>query len=121
MSIVKLDFSIPFLDPKGRSIGQTVGETVSTLLMQSPAKPPLSTKYFGWGLELVKSGIIEMDEVDKKGLIELINNSDNLTVISKGRILEVLDPQAMPLPAPQLEVVEDTSSTAESDNLAGTI
>lgn len=97
--ITKLNLSAPLLTAKGEEAesGITLGEVLSNLLMTSPAKPPLSTKYFNWGLDLVKpEGVIELDEVDKKGLIDLIDNSDQITVLVKGRLHEVIDSIILP-------------------------
>lgn len=103
MSIVKLDFSAPLLTAKGELTGITVGESLSNILMTSPAKPPLSTKYFSWGIDLVKTGIIELDEIDKKSLVDVIDNSDQITVLVKGRLHEVIDNIVLPIqPTPEL-------------------
>lgn len=96
MSIVKLDFSNPILTAKGELTGVMLGESLSNILMTSSAKPPLSGKYFSWGLDLAKSGIIEVDEVDKKLLIDLIDNSEQITVLAKGRLHEVIDNITLP-------------------------
>ena len=41
---------------------------------------------------LVKSGKIELDEVDKKALNEFVDNSEQITVLVKGRLNEVFNP-----------------------------
>lgn len=94
--IHKLDFSGPLLTAKGDPTGVTLGEAFSNLLMTAPAKPPLSTKYFGWGLDLVRTGIIEVDDVDKKTIIDVVEQSDQITVLTKGRLSEVLNPIQLP-------------------------
>lgn len=94
--ITKLDFSKPLLTAKDESVGITLGETLSNVLMSSPAKPPLSTKYFIWGLDLMKSGVVELDDVDKTSLIDLIDNSEQITVLVKGRLHEVIDNITLP-------------------------
>lgn len=92
MAIIKLDFSKPLLTAKGDPTGVTLGEALSNVLMTSSAKPPISTKYFSWALDMVKpAGTIEIDEIDEKSLIDLIDNSDQITVLVKGRLHEVID------------------------------
>ena len=87
--ITKLDFNRQLLGPTDQVLGQSLGELLSNTLLGAAAKPPLSTKYFIWAIELVKSGIIEIDEVDAQALREFIDNSDVLTVLAKGRLGEV--------------------------------
>lgn len=88
---LKLDFSGKILDAKGNEGRDTLGELLANLLMTSSAKPPISAKYFAWGIELVRDGILEVDKVDKDELIKFIEESDQLTVLGRHRLLEVFD------------------------------
>lgn len=115
----KFDFSNPFLSPKGESVGQTLGEVLSNTLMTVSAKPPLSTKYFSWGLELIKSGVIEIDETDKKSLEDFINNSDNITVLTKGRLNEVLCPSTFNLPSKPVAETDGGDNSGGNPNPGG--
>lgn len=116
--INKLDFSGQLLTAKGDQTGVTLGETLSNLLMTAPAKPPISTKYFSWGLDLVKpAGTIEVDDVDKKALIELIDQSEQITVLVKGRLHEVLDGISIPeakIPIEKRPAIETEKVTIDS-------
>lgn len=90
-----LDFSAPVRNSKGEvptQGGQTLGEVLSNVLLSSAIKPPMDAKYFSWGLELVKTGVIMVDDVDKKELLKLVNETDQLNVLGRGRLKEVLDP-----------------------------
>src|SRR3954470_7849781 len=48
-------------------------------------------KFFDWGLDLKKTGILALDNADKQLLVNYIVTNDRLSVLGKGRLVEVLN------------------------------
>lgn len=89
--MIKLDFKKPILDIKGEEQEMKLSELLAGLLMGSKAKAPLDTQYFVWGLELAKSGVIEVDEAGLENLKKFLDDMETpITVLGKGRLNEVI-------------------------------
>jgi hypothetical protein len=88
---MKLNFNTPVLDIKGEPQKDLLSELLANMLMNAPAREPLTTQYFVWGLELHKTGVIEVDDAQIKTLKEFLGNPETkLTVLGKGRLDEVI-------------------------------
>lgn len=99
-----LNFKVPVLGADGQPGPSNLNDLFSGLLMNSPIKGAVSAKYFYWALELVKSGVLTVDDPDIKTLKDFIEESDSLTVLGRGRLLEVFNPK------PAMQAVPDIVS-----------
>lgn len=107
--MILLKFKTPIIDSKGVEVEKSdLGELLSNTLMISTARPPLVTKFFSWALELNKSGSILLDDTDKKSLQEFIESSDSLTVLAKGRLLEIFDQAEQEVKDKSKELTQET-------------
>lgn len=89
----KINLSGKILNMKGEEFptAQSLAELLGNALMGAAVKPPVSTKYFSWALACGKDGIIEVDDIDKKTLIDFISESDGFNVLGRHRLLEAFD------------------------------
>lgn len=91
---MKLDFNGVLLDLTGKAIKNPdqsdakLNISLANNLVMTTGKDNL-LKIFEWGLELAKSGILDLDTQDQDLLRKMITESDSLYVITKGRLLEV--------------------------------
>lgn len=87
-----LDFNKPLLNNKNEPMGKILlSDSLAQALMNSSVKPPIDAKYFLWGMELGKTGILKVDDIDKKILSDFIDNSESLTVLGRGRLRQVFE------------------------------
>lgn len=94
---MKLNFNCPLLDtdneksllnPDGSEI--LLNRLLSNNLVQAAGKEDI-LKIFEWGLTLRKTGILDLDTSDQKLLRKLIENSDTMPIITKGRLLQIFE------------------------------
>lgn len=93
---MKLDFNTPLLDLKEKIVKNPDGSEV--LLNELLANGLVATtgkeniiKIFDWALAIQKTGILELDRTDQDLLKRTIENSDNFSVLGKGRLLGILE------------------------------
>ena len=93
---MKLDFNLPLTNLKDEIMKNPDGSTVNlnellgNALVSTTGKENI-IKVFDWALTLQKTGILDLDRADQDTLIKMIKDSDNLSVLSKGRLLKVAD------------------------------
>jgi hypothetical protein len=89
---MKLNFKVPLLAADGKPTSSNLNTLLANLLLQSTVKPPLSSRFFLWALELEKSGEIEVNGPDIEEITKFINEHNDLTVLGRGRLMEVMYP-----------------------------
>jgi hypothetical protein len=63
------------------------GTLSNTIMGASIHQEPM--KWFAWALELYKSGTLLLDDTDRDKLIGFITENQTLTLLGKGRMIEV--------------------------------
>jgi hypothetical protein len=96
MATKKFNFKKTFLNGNGDPIddAQTkkplvLSEHLAGLLLSMRSNEP--QKPFFWALELKKTGVLLLDNPDEAKLREFIVSHEALTVLEKGRLLEVFE------------------------------
>jgi hypothetical protein len=84
----KFDLKKPLLDMEGKATEVNLNKLLADTLMRSSSSEPM--KLFEIALKLAGDGQIELDSTDKETLIKFIKSSEHLTVLAKGRLLEVI-------------------------------
>lgn len=92
---MQFDFNLPMQNLAGETIKDdkgndlTIGKVLSnTLASQTKGN---AVKYFGWAQDLYNCKPLNLDKADKKELSDFIENSDQLTVLSKGQLLNIFE------------------------------
>lgn len=93
MANKKYDFKKPLLNPDGEPLKENnedlmMNKTLSAFIMGSNVTEG-TLKFFDWGLQLRKDGIIELDDTDRDMLKNFILTNARLSVLEKGRYAEV--------------------------------
>ncbi|RKR83180.1 hypothetical protein BDD43_3382 [Mucilaginibacter gracilis] len=86
--MAKFNFKNQLLDMEGNVTEVQLNKLLAGMLMQSNSKSPV--KLFDMALTLMSDGELELDTTDKALLQETIKDSELLTVLAKGRLLQVL-------------------------------
>jgi hypothetical protein len=98
MASTKLNFKTPLtnfsnepmLDELGKPI--ILDNILANLIMQSSVQDPDKiSKFMEWGMDLSKSGELSLDGTDKKTLSGFVSEVHGLTLIVKGRLLEIIN------------------------------
>lgn len=84
----KINLNLPLLDVEGKEVGQNLNKLLANILMTGSSNDPI--KLFEMALKLMTDGVLELDTADKELLILFIKNSETLTILGKGRLLEVI-------------------------------
>lgn len=117
----------PALDASGQMV--SLGKLLSNEIMGASINDD-PMKYFIWALDIRRDGSITLEDADKARLVNIVTSSNNLTVLGKGRLIEIINgsaddstptapvptptpPEAIPSPAP--EVVADQTVQQVSD------
>lgn len=87
MKKVKLNIQIIGLDGKPME-GVTLGQVVADRLANAVNGDPL--KFMAWAQKLHDNKELELDPSDIETFKAFINNAQNMTILLKARILEVL-------------------------------
>lgn len=66
-------------------------EFAKTIMYSMITDPDKIVKYFGWGNDLKKTGVLTLDKTDKETLQGFIKTNPQMAVILKGQLLECLD------------------------------
>lgn len=89
-------FNLPALDLSGKALKDpsddsdlTLGRILANSLV-SQAKGD-AMKYLDWGRRMYAGDPVNLDRSDVKTLQEFINTSEQLTVLAKGQLLDILD------------------------------
>lgn len=94
MASKKYDFKKPLLNPDGEPLKENnedlmMHKTLSAFIMGSTVTEG-TLKFFDWGLQLRKDGILTLDETDRDLLKNFLLTHPRLVVLEKGRYNEVL-------------------------------
>lgn len=85
---MKLDFNFNLNDLDSKPIeNANVGKLLATSLTQQAKGDPL--KFWEWALALHKGEIIDLDTSDQNTLKTFIKESESLTILAKGQMLQV--------------------------------
>lgn len=96
MANIKYNFKKEMTDAADKPIieaGKTVmiNEALSNVLMNSTINERgIVLKYFGWGIDLQKTGVLMLDDADKESLENYILTTQALPILGKGRMIEIL-------------------------------
>ena len=85
---MKIDFCKDLLDLEGKSIGKANKVLAQELVSGTEGD---SVKLLGWALKLSAGEVLELDKSDQATLKEHIRNSKTITVLGKGRLLEMME------------------------------
>ncbi len=88
---MKIDLNKPFLDLDDTEIKNDKGETqyLNKLLANNFMAPGNDNvlKFFDWGIQLWKTGIIDVDRTDTEIIKKYIENLEGVSRLFKGRML----------------------------------
>lgn len=86
----KIDLNIKLIDFNGQEIekSDTINKILAGFLLRQTKGDPI--KYFDWAMKLGKDGILEADQSDIDKLKELIDKSEELTVLVKAPLIKAL-------------------------------
>lgn len=93
---MKLNFNADLLNVEGDPIKNKNGENLrlngvlASSIMGSTSKENV-VKFFDWAIKLQQEGVLDLDKADQALLKTTIENLDGITVLGKGRLLEVFD------------------------------
>lgn len=76
----------PLLDEKGKPV--TAGKILANALVSGAKGDAL--KFWGWGQKLYNAQKIDLDKADQRTITEFVENSETITILAKGQILEIL-------------------------------
>jgi hypothetical protein len=82
-------FNTPLLDMDGNASIEMLHKILANLLMQA-ANTQNPLKFFEWAIALNSTGEIHLDSTDKELMLNFIKGHEQLTVLGKGRLMEVL-------------------------------
>jgi hypothetical protein len=86
-----LDFNFNFKGPDGSEItGQNAGVFLANQLAGSVNKQADPIKLWGWAQKLHSGDALILDESDKATLKEFIKSAENVTVLAKAQLLELV-------------------------------
>jgi hypothetical protein len=89
MSIKKIDLNKCLTDLDGNEIKESnMGKIVAQMLVSSSKGDAL--KYMAWALKMHAGESLELDPSDVETLKNFIKDHDQLTILSKAQMLEVL-------------------------------
>lgn len=94
MANKKFNFKVPLLDAEGKEHkegGKSIilSESLSNIIMSTViTEQPM--KFFDWALSLKKDGELSIDNEDTKTLKDYIANHNQMAMLLKGRLLQVL-------------------------------
>lgn len=91
--MAKLNLNKPLLNETGEQVmqGTTLGKALGAVMLKAELTSEVDIlKFFTWALELGKTGILELDEVDTKTLKTFVVEAPRLFVIAKGPILQAI-------------------------------
>jgi len=83
----KLDFNFNLKNLDGSEIQDGAANRILASFIVGQTKGD-SLKLFNWGLELYKSGVLELDKADLLTLKTMIDDIETLTVLAKAQLLE---------------------------------
>jgi len=85
---MKLDFNFNLTDLDGKEIeNANAGKLLANTLVQQAKGDAL--KFWEWALALNKGEIIDLDTSDQTTIKSFIKDSESLSVLAKGQLLEV--------------------------------
>jgi hypothetical protein len=87
------DFNVPFKDVSGTETDKKVWEALRDFLGSQNCKKEETFKYLHWYDEIKNGGTLELDELNRKSLLESIYNSEITFVYVKEQYKNVLDPK----------------------------
>lgn len=92
---MQYDFNIDLKDLDGNTVKSLDGqpETAGKLLARSLANQSKgdALKLFGWAQKMWKAEKINLDKSDQKLLREFIENNEQITILAKAQLLDILE------------------------------
>lgn len=95
---MKLNFNEAITDPSGTEVTDAGGNVMKLsevlagqLLNAVKTDENNIVKHFLWGMGLAKGETIDLDKTDQKYLREFVITSPGLTVLTKGKLLVIMD------------------------------
>ena len=86
---MNLNFNVALKDGKGKDTPQKLSDILSEFLLTE--NKGNARKLYAWGVLLAAGNPLSIDNVDRKTLVELIENSERIVALVKGQLLEILD------------------------------
>jgi hypothetical protein len=83
----KLDFNFNLKNLDGTEIQAAKANRILAEFIAGQTKGDPIKLYY-WGLELYKSGVLELDKSDILSLKTMLSDTETLTVLAKGQLLE---------------------------------
>ena len=91
-----IDFNVSLRDINQEQITDKKLAHVLCEVLGSATKSENPMKLYGWYLELNKTGVLTLDNTDKKLLYNFIENNENVFLFVKGQLLDLLDSKDEP-------------------------
>lgn len=86
---MQLNLNIPLTQIDGTPIpGKTVGQFLAESIV-SQAKGDV-IKLYGWGIKLAANEPLELDESDRQMLKDVVTNSEAMTILLKGPVIQAI-------------------------------
>ena len=86
---MKIDLNKSLLDLDGKEIADlNMGKIVAQMIVQATKGDAL--KFWDWALKLNKGEVIDLDKSDQEVFKNLVKEHEQLPIITKAQILEVL-------------------------------
>jgi hypothetical protein len=91
----KLDFNHPLLDLEGRQVVEddrpiSLKFALAFAMAQRQERGD-NVRFYDYVVQLQKDGILIVQNDEKRKLIDFIDNSLNLTALSKGQLIRIID------------------------------
>jgi hypothetical protein len=87
---MKLDFNFNLVDLDGNQINNAnAGKLLANTLIQQSKGDAI--KYWEWALSLNKGEVLDLDSSDQETLKNFIKDHEQLTILTKAQVLEVLN------------------------------
>ncbi len=87
----KLNFNIPIIDVTGTPVSERKLSSALADILGMSTKVENPAKFYNWYRDLQKTGILTIDNIDKKLLQDFIINNENIYLFIKGQILDIIN------------------------------
>lgn len=91
---MKVNFNVPVLNLDGKPINEglepaNLGKVLgNTLVMVSQGDV---LKFYGWAMKMNNGDVVDLDKSDQETLKKFVTENQNLTILVKAQILELLE------------------------------
>ena len=108
---MKLDFNFNLTTPKGDAIeGDVNAATLLSGAVASSSQTKNVSKLWGWVVKLANGQAIEVDDQDYRLLVEVIEQNQTLSLLTKGQLLAAMDSVKNP-PQPCAQIASPAPGT----------